>query len=731
MIRADLLALVDDDDDDDDDAYLDNQHQASETIVDKELMERFENAPIFTSAAAELIESSLLPPRKSHSEPIPQYGLIGIRQDITDTSAPPMNRLILTNTTIPWSAFICGSQGAGKSHTLCCLLENSLISSKVIGVLPYPLAGIVMHYDKYTNYSITQVCEAAYLCSSGIPVTVLVSPSNIWAMTRLYTNLPGLPHNMPRPKVLPLYLAEDQLNVARILKLMAFNAESKQVPLYMEVITSILRVMAMEGPAFSYSDFRQRLEKTKWVMGQSAPLNMRLQLLDSFLAPSELTTMTTRPACAEEDIWDFKPGTLTIIDLSDPFMGSDDACTLFSISLSIFLESRNKCGQIVALDEAHKFLTQTGEAQTLTEDLVSIMRQQRHTGTRVIIATQEPTLSPQLLDLANATFIHRFISPAWYTILKGHLAGAKKHDSDSKGDVFDDIVALRTGEALMFCPTAQVTVDDYYGYDDWDTCRRVKSLGYGYIRLKVRKRLTTDGGQSIKATESCVDASPQTTQDVPMYVVERKPTVTRVNTYPEKAPQISTAQARSDNNTTAFRAAPTSASPAQKAPAQKAPAQKAPAQKSPAQKSPAQKAPAQKSPAQKSPAQKSPAQKAPAQKAPAQKAPAQKAPAQKSPAQKAPAHTPAKNAPDPKIINPSSSVSTTPKPHDLERVIKTTVKKFLDENSQTISTTQVRTRVALAFGVTVAILQADPLRDLSKGLILKAIVSRHTRIKNI
>jgi hypothetical protein len=35
------------------------------------------------------------------------------------------------NISAPSSAFICGSQGSGKSHTLSCLLENCLMKSQV------------------------------------------------------------------------------------------------------------------------------------------------------------------------------------------------------------------------------------------------------------------------------------------------------------------------------------------------------------------------------------------------------------------------------------------------------------------------------------------------------------------------------------------------------------------------------------------------------------------------
>ncbi|RYP27595.1 hypothetical protein DL768_011236 [Monosporascus sp. mg162] len=127
----------------------------------------------------------------------------------------------------------------------------------------------------------------------------------------------------------------------------------------MEVVMNIVREMAMEGSPFTYTRFRKRLADTTWVRGQETPLNLRLQLLDSFITPSPMTK-STRPAPSPGNIWAFEPGSLTVVDLSDPFISSDEACTLFSICLSIFLEERHKCGRIVALDEAHKVILLLG-----------------------------------------------------------------------------------------------------------------------------------------------------------------------------------------------------------------------------------------------------------------------------------------------------------------------------------------------------------------------------------
>ncbi|KAB8290080.1 hypothetical protein EYC80_010406 [Monilinia laxa] len=446
------------------DSHEDSKGSSSQI---KQQVDAFLSAPIFSAAAYDLVIRSASATLTTIPDITPQYGLIGIEVGEEGCSVEAGHRLLLANLNMPWSAFICGSQGE----------------------LPSPLAGLIMHYDAFTSSNTSQLCEAVYLCSSGIPVTVMVSPSNIWSMKRLYGEISlhnngGLP-----PRVVPLYLNEDQLDSSRILKLMAFDPNADNVPLYMGAVMSIIREIAMSGVKFTYTIFRQRLADVRWTAGQEIPLNMRLQMLDTFLAPSTKTKIM-KPAAAEENIWSFQPGSLTIIDLSDPFMSTGDACCLFSICLSIFLENRGECGQVVVLDEAHKFLLQSGDAKVLTNELKSIIRQQRHTGTRVLIATQEPTLSPDLIDLANVTFVHRFQSPAWYSTLKKHLAGA------DRDDLFHEIVALRTGEAFLFCPTARVVVDG-----NTTKCKQLDNLGGKRLRIRMRQRITTDGGKSIMAND--------------------------------------------------------------------------------------------------------------------------------------------------------------------------------------------------------------------------------------
>lgn len=246
-------------------------------------LNQIETTPLFSSQVLTAVADTRLSSPNENAAPVsgltvlPQYGLLGIRletygnQPVVGARKPvenesdgefeeepekdqsvggkleekygqktneiddnPRDQLVYANTNAPWSAFICGSQGSGKSHTLSCMLENSLMNPSKTGKNITPLTALVLHYDKFTGVETGQLCEAAYLCSAGIPVRVLVSPSNHSRMKNLYQNLPGLPSDSKRPEVVPLKLSNKHLSVGRMKSLMAIGGKDG-TPLYMEV----------------------------------------------------------------------------------------------------------------------------------------------------------------------------------------------------------------------------------------------------------------------------------------------------------------------------------------------------------------------------------------------------------------------------------------------------------------------------------------------------------------
>lgn len=222
-----------------------SDHSSADDRAQNVYTEEMKTTPLFSADVLASVDKTDLKSNKI----FPQYGLLAKRLDTyqggiangfdgSETrgkrNSDPSDQRLFLNINTPWSAFICGSQGSGKSHTLSCMLEMALMPSK-LGELPQPLAGIVFHYDKFTGPPSSQVCEAAYLCSLGIPVRVLVSETNLVRMEKAYSDLPGLSSSANKPVVMPLLLSEEQLNAERVMKLMAIGDKAKAMPLYMEV----------------------------------------------------------------------------------------------------------------------------------------------------------------------------------------------------------------------------------------------------------------------------------------------------------------------------------------------------------------------------------------------------------------------------------------------------------------------------------------------------------------
>ncbi|KAK3616783.1 hypothetical protein LTR22_026957 [Elasticomyces elasticus] len=235
---------------------------------------------------------------------------------------------------------------------------------------------------------------------------------------------------------------------------MAFSERSDAVPLYMEVIQRILRQMTVsgQGRGFNYGEFLQLLDQAGLSTEQQRPMRLRLDLLHSFMRwPPSKTDLKRKTA---RKLLDLQPGTLTVVDLSDPFVDTATVCTLFDICLSVAKEKRPECGMVVALDEAHKYIDQSPAATNFTDRLLTTVREQRHIGTRVIISTQEPTISEKLLDLCSISIVHHFKSPAWFRSIRNHLGGASGlvNSDKEQATLFEQILTLPVGESRVFAP---------------------------------------------------------------------------------------------------------------------------------------------------------------------------------------------------------------------------------------------------------------------------------------
>ncbi|CAE7185837.1 hypothetical protein P3342_008446 [Pyrenophora teres f. teres] len=398
---------------------------------------------------------------------VPQYGLLG---SLTGEDVSSPSSQIFSNPSTPFSAFICGVQGSGKSHTTACLLENSMICSENIGRLHGSVSSLVFSYGSSDGNNISEV---AYLGASkpgfdnhhAKKVTVLVSPSNK-AIGKRYEELPNV-------KAIPFYLNAKTLTIHAMTMLMAFDEKAVK-PMYMAIVESVLRDMATkslsDNAPLDYADFKSRLKNEGLDAKQKKALENRLKVLETFL---DLTGKFPQPQYA--------PGEITIMDLSDNQLSSTTACILFKLGLENFLKS-SATGKMVVLDEAHKYMGDTPGAKFFSDGLGRAIREMRHEGLRVIISTQEPTVANELIALCSVTIIHRFSSPTWYSALKKHISAM-----DEEQSIMRQIEELSTGEALVYAPTAVLKENDDGSL--------VKATGQ-FLKIDVRDRVTEDGGES-------------------------------------------------------------------------------------------------------------------------------------------------------------------------------------------------------------------------------------------
>lgn len=109
----------------------------------------------------------------------------------------------------------------------------------------------------------------------------------------------------------------------------------------------ILRDMAAtaSGGGFDFAEFKRRLAATPFTPMQRNPLELRMQLLESFLDLDD-----TVGSC-----FDFSPGRICIVDLSCPFVDESTACVMFNICMGVYLENADtNTGKLIAVDEAHR-----------------------------------------------------------------------------------------------------------------------------------------------------------------------------------------------------------------------------------------------------------------------------------------------------------------------------------------------------------------------------------------
>ena len=244
---------------------------------------------------------------------------------------------VYMNTSEPFCVVTMGIQGGGKSHTVCTILENCLLSFPVpsadpLVVLKEPMSGLVLHYDQ----SETNVCEATGTCrlnpeleailsyrdsvySESIgtlsQMVILVSPTFYHQRKKFY----GTADN--KYKVLPLLFRWAALNAVQLKKLMRINESDNQ--LYVGVMLAKLREYQRAGGVPEFRTFCQEIMEACCSQGQSGPLEQRLQVLRQFVAEAEENDQLR---AEQKDLDELVAGgTLVVADMTDPMLPPTEA----------------------------------------------------------------------------------------------------------------------------------------------------------------------------------------------------------------------------------------------------------------------------------------------------------------------------------------------------------------------------------------------------------------------
>jgi len=171
-----------------------------------------------------------------------------------------------------------------------------------------------------------------------------------------------------------------------------------------------------------------------------------------------------------------KPGRMLIVDLRDEFIEKDQALGLFVVMLDIFAAAKNEDGslfnKLIVFDEAHKYITHSD----LTSHVVEVIRQMRHQGVTMLIASQDPPSLPNtVIELSSVLILHRFNSPQWLKHVQKSVVALQELTATQ-------LAALQPGEAFLWANKATKI--------EWTKHA---------LKITTRPRVTLHGGSTQKA----------------------------------------------------------------------------------------------------------------------------------------------------------------------------------------------------------------------------------------
>jgi len=383
----------------------------------------------------------------------PQYGLLG------DVSG----RRIAIDLNQTHTISLFGVQGGGKSYTLGTIAEMASLPIPNINVLPNPLATVIFHYSPTMDYRpeftsmVAPNSEAAQV--KALRETFGAEPRALSDVLLLAPadKLDVRKQEYPDIEVRPLKFGAAELQTSHWRFLMgAVGNQATYIRQLNRVMKSLRDDLTLEG-------LNQGIEASSLPDHLKGMARMRLELATEYIDDS---------VRLKDEI---RPGRLIIVDLRDEFIEKDEALGLFVVLLQLFADAKYRDAQgaehsfnkLVVFDEAHKYI----ESPDLVAGLIEVVREMRHKGTSIMVASQDPPSVPiSLIELSSQVILHKFNSPAW-------LKHIQKANAALGSLTPEKMANLRPGEAFI-----------------WSSKATDEAFTKGAVKIRCRPRVTHHGG---------------------------------------------------------------------------------------------------------------------------------------------------------------------------------------------------------------------------------------------
>ena len=358
-----------------------------------------------------------------------------------------------------------GVQGGGKSYTIGTVSEMTLKQFSNVNLLPGPMASVIFHYSESSDYA--------------PEFTSMVYPNDDASQLKKLKDVYGADAARIEDVIMlcPADKIEERMEEYPSLEIhpIKFHSTDLNVQDWQFLLKAV-------GNDSTY------IAQLKLIM-KALRKNLNIEELKESVDNSDLLSATQkslvkqRLSFAEEYIDDtrklgslLRPGRLIIVDLRDEWIDEDDALGLFVIMLNIFSGVKEfegkKFNKFIVFDEAHKYMGN----KDLTNTIVTAIREMRHKGVSMMIASQDPmSLPTQIIELSSVVLLHKFNSPQWVKHIQKSITQLQSLSSS-------DMASLVPGEAYL-----------------WATKATDKGVTLRPMKISTRPRVTKHGGDTIKA----------------------------------------------------------------------------------------------------------------------------------------------------------------------------------------------------------------------------------------